>query len=222
MISKLPRWVWSGAWALAFIAGMVNVVGFLGFEHQAVTHLTGTTSMLGAAIADLDSEMALHLAAVLASFVAGTALSGFLIQDSTLQLGHRYGVALFLESVMLFITVPLLEHHQSYGIYLASCACGLQNAMVSTYSGSAVRTTHVSGMFTDLGIYLGHALRGIPVDMRRLRLSFTIISAFLSGGIAGAVSFHHLKYATLYIPAALTGSVAMIYAIYKLRHRQHA
>lgn len=222
MISKLPRWVWSGAWALAFIAGMVNVVGFLGFEHQAVTHLTGTTSMLGAAIADLDRRLALHLFAVLASFVAGTALSGFIIQDSTLQLGHRYGVALFLESVMLFITVPLLEHHMGYGIYLASCACGLQNAMASTYSGSAVRTTHVSGMFTDLGIYLGHALRGIPVDMRRLRLSFTIISAFLSGGIAGAVAFHHWAYATLYIPAALTGSVAMVYAIYKLRHLQHA
>lgn len=222
MISKLPRWVWSGAWALAFIAGMVNVVGFLGFEHQAVTHLTGTTSMLGAAIADLDSGMAWHLLALLASFVAGTALSGFLIQDSTLQLGHRYGVALFLESVMLFITVPLLEHHLGYGSYLAACACGLQNAMASTYSGSAVRTTHVSGMFTDLGIYLGHALRGIPVDMRRLRLSFTIISAFLCGGVAGAVGFHHWAYATLYIPAALTGSVAVIYAIYKLRHSRHA
>ena len=44
MISKLSRWVWAGAWALAFVAGMVNVVGLLGFEHQAVTHLTGTTT----------------------------------------------------------------------------------------------------------------------------------------------------------------------------------
>lgn len=44
MIAKLSRWVWGGAWALAFVAGMVNVVGLLGFEHQAVTHLTGTTT----------------------------------------------------------------------------------------------------------------------------------------------------------------------------------
>ena len=41
MISKLSRWVWAGAWALAFVAGIVNVVGLLGYEHQAVTHLTG-------------------------------------------------------------------------------------------------------------------------------------------------------------------------------------
>ncbi|CAN5882690.1 YoaK family protein [soil metagenome] len=221
MISKLPRWVWAGAWALAFIAGMVNVVGFLGFEHQAVTHLTGTTSMLGAAIAELDRPMALHLLAVLASFVAGTTLSGFLIQDSTLQLGHRYGVALFLESVMLAITVPLLEHHQSYGIYLASCACGLQNAMASTYSGSAVRTTHVSGMFTDLGIYLGHALRGIRVDSRRLRLCVIIISAFLCGGVAGAAGFHRWGYATLYIPAFLTGVGSLVYEAYQFRRTKH-
>ena len=44
--------------------------------------------------------------------------------------------------------------------------------MVSTYSGAVVRTTHLSGMFTDLGIFLGHFLRGLPVDMRRLRLCF--------------------------------------------------
>ncbi len=122
---------------------------------------------------------------------------------------------------MLAITVPLLEHHQGYGIYLASCACGLQNAMASAYSGSAVRTTHVSGMFTDLGIYLGHALRGIPVDMRRLRLSFTIISAFICGGIAGTVAFQHWAYATLYIPAMLTGSGALIYALYIFRKSRH-
>ena len=63
MITKLPRWVWAGAWALAFVAGIVNVVGLLGFEHQAVTHLTGTTSMLAAALASFDGAEALHFAA---------------------------------------------------------------------------------------------------------------------------------------------------------------
>jgi hypothetical protein len=40
MIAKLPKWIWFGAWAPAFNAGMINVVGLLGFERQAVTHLT--------------------------------------------------------------------------------------------------------------------------------------------------------------------------------------
>ena len=50
---------------------------------------------------------------IIGSFIAGTVLSGFLIQDSTLQLGRRYGVALLLESLLLCVAVPLLKrnHH---------------------------------------------------------------------------------------------------------------
>ena len=222
MISKLPRWIWAGAWALAFVAGIVNVVGLLGFEHQAVTHLTGTTSMLAAALAALDILAALHFAAIIGSFMVGTVLSGFIIQDSTLQLGRRYGVALLLESFLLCIAVPLLKCNGVAGMYLASCACGLQNAMVSTYSGAVVRTTHLSGMFTDLGIFLGHSLRGLPVDARRLRLCFVIISAFLCGGIAGAVAFHHLGYSTLFIPSGLIVLTALAYGAYRIRNARNA
>ena len=78
-------------------------------------------------------------------------------------------------SLLLYVSVPLLEHKSAYGMYATACACGLQNAMVSTYSEAVVRTTHVSGMFTDLGIFLGHALRGLPVDSRRLRLCLLFV-----------------------------------------------
>ncbi|MDB6152395.1 MAG: hypothetical protein JWL90_848 [Chthoniobacteraceae bacterium] len=217
MISKLSRWVWIGAWALAFVAGIVNVVGLLGFEHRAITHLTGTTSMLAAALAAGDGSAALHFAAIIGAFVSGNVLSGYLIQDSTLQLGRRYGVALLLESILLCAAVPLLNCSNSLGLYSAACACGLQNAMVSTYSGAVVRTTHLSGMFTDLGIFLGHALRGLPVDRRRLQLCFIIISAFLCGGIAGAIAFQHLAYAALLIPGGLTAMTALAYGIYEVR-----
>lgn len=217
MISKLPKWVLYGTWALAFIAGIVNVVGLMGFEHQAVTHLTGTTSMLAEAIASFDGALTLHFLAVLGSFIAGTVLSGFLIQDSTLQLGRRYGVALLLESALLFVAVTLLRHGNVLGIYCASCACGLQNAMVSAYSGAVIRTTHITGMFTDLGIFLGHSLRGLPVDPRRLRLCVIVITGFFSGGIVGTVAFRHLDYAALYIPATLTAVTALVYGGYRLR-----
>jgi uncharacterized membrane protein YoaK (UPF0700 family) len=215
MISKLPSWIWTGSWALAFVAGMVNVVGLLGFEHQTVTHLTGTTSMLAAAIADLDGWEVLHFLAVLGSFMAGTVFSGYFIQDSTLKLGRRYGIALFIESVLLCSAVPLLWGEYAAGIYAASCACGLQNAMVSTYSGAVVRTTHVSGMFTDLGIFLGHSMRGLPVDSRRLSLCFVIISGFLIGGIAGTLAFHRLGYAALFIPGGLTAVASMTYELFR-------
>ena len=220
MLSKFPRWVWAGAWALAFIAGIVNVVGILGFEHQAITHLTGTTSLLATAVAAWDGPAVLHFTALLGAFLAGTLFSGFFIQDSTLQLGRRYGVALLVESLLLCAAVSLMQQQNMAGLYCAACACGLQNAMVSTYSGAVVRTTHLSGMFTDLGIFLGHTLRGLPVDQKRLRLCFLVISGFFCGGIAGAVAFHHVGYATLYIPAGLTAATALAYGAYALFHRQ--
>jgi len=212
---QLPRWVWVGAGALACVAGMVNVVGFLGFEHQAVTHLTGTTSLLGAAIAYGEIRAARQLLGLALAFMAGAALSGMIIQDSTLRLGRRYGVVLTLESILLFLAVPLFKHQQIAGALLAAMACGLQNAMATTYSGAVIRTTHLSGMFTDLGIGLGHALRGMPLPKRRLLLSALIISGFLTGGMLGAWLFRHLGYEALYAPAALTGLVGIGYAGYR-------
>ncbi len=212
---QLPRWVWIGAGSLAGVGGMVNVVGFLGFEHQAITHLTGTTSLLGAAIAHDDMRAAVRLAGMALAFLAGAALSGVLIQDSTLRLGRRYGVALSLESVLLLLSIPLFRQQHIGGPLLAAVACGLQNAMATTYSGAVIRTTHLSGMFTDLGIGLGHALRGIPLQKRRLLLSGLIIGGFLAGGVLGALLFARFDYAALLIPAALTGLAGVGYALYR-------
>lgn len=211
MISKLPKWVWLGAWVLAFIAGIINVIGLLGFEHQPVSHLTGTTSMLAAAFGTLDGAKIVHFGVVLGSFVFGTVLSGLIIEDTALKLGRHYGIALALESLLLFCSWLLFSRSNEFGLYFASCACGLQNAMVSTFSGTVIRTTHVSGMFTDLGIFLGHALRGRHPNILRMKLSFLIISGFFCGGVAGAIAFTRIGYFTLVFPAALTGLAAVAY-----------
>ena len=211
----LPRWVWIGAVALACVAGMVNVIGYLGFEHQAVSHLTGTTSLLGAALAQGDLRAIVHLWGMLIAFCVGAMLSGLVIQDQTLKLGRRYGVALALEAALLLLAIPLFKQQQIWGALLAAMACGLQNAMVTTYSGAVVRTTHLSGMFTDLGIGLGHLLRGMPLQMRRLTLSGLIISGFLGGGVLGAWFYRHWGYDALLAPALLTGSTGIGYVLYR-------
>ena len=218
MASRLATWVWVGAAALACVAGMVNVVGYLGFEHQAITHLTGTTSLLGAALAQGNLRSVLQLAGMLLAFMLGAVLSGLLIKDSVLQLGRRYGVALAVEAVLLALAVPLFEQGSFVGPLLAAVAIGLQNAMATTYSGAIIRTSHVSGMFTDLGITIGHAMRGLPVDRRRLSLCLVIITAFLAGGIVGALLYGQWQYRALYLPALLTGTTGLVYGVY--RHRQ--
>jgi uncharacterized membrane protein YoaK (UPF0700 family) len=213
---RLTGWVWVGAAVLACVAGIVNVVGFLGFGHQAITHLTGTTSLLGAAIVAGDGTAG-HLAAMILAFVLGAMLGGLIIQDSALRLGRRYGVALSIESALLVAAVPLFRQQSMAGPIVAATAIGLQNAMATTYSGALVRTSHVSGMFTDLGIMLGHALRGLPLARRRLALCTLVIGFFFGGGVAGALLFDRFAYASLYLPALLTGGAALGYFAYRLR-----
>ncbi|MBL8262060.1 MAG: DUF1275 domain-containing protein [Xanthomonadaceae bacterium] len=212
---QLPRWVWVGAFVLSCIGGMVNVAGYLGFEHQAITHLTGTTTLLGDALSEAAFDKALHLGGVIVAFVLGAMLSGLIIQDSTLRLGRRYGVALTGVSLLLFASIPMLERQWILGAWTAAMACGLQNAMATTYSGAVIRTTHLSGMFTDLGIGLGHALRGLPLQTRRLRLSALIIAGFLSGAVLGAWLFRALAYRALAVPAVLTGVVGLAYTVHR-------
>ncbi|WP_156312572.1 DUF1275 family protein [Marinagarivorans algicola] len=62
---------------------------------------------------------------------------------------------------------------------MASSACGLQNALITIYSGAVIRTTHTTGIFTDLGIMLGSKLRGEPFDKRKALLFLVIICGLL-------------------------------------------
>lgn len=215
VLRQLPRWAWVGGGALAFIAGLVNAAGYMGFRHQSITNLTGSTTLLGISLGTADTAEALHWGLSLAAFVLGAMLSGTIVQKSTLKLGRRYGVALAFESLLLFAAVPLLDRGLSGGLWLASMACGLQNGMASTYSGMVFRTTHVSGMFTDLGIYLGQRLRGLEVDTLRIRVCVLVIGSFLLGGVAGALLFGVMHEHTLLIPATLTGLCGLGYGAYR-------
>jgi uncharacterized membrane protein YoaK (UPF0700 family) len=219
MINSLPRWVWPGAGLLAFLAGMINVTGVLGFTHEAVTHLTGVTTYLGAALAGGKASNVLHLGGILLAFVAGAALCGLLLGVGGMKPGARYHVVLWVESIMLAAAVPLLEHQFIAGVFLTCAATGLQNALVAAFSGSLIRTTHLSGLFTDLGILIGQALRGLPTDARRWKLCFSVISGFLGGAVAGAACFHEWSYHTLLIPAGVTALLGMIGSLRSAGHR---
>jgi uncharacterized membrane protein YoaK (UPF0700 family) len=214
-LRQLPRWAWFGTGVLAFIAGLVNAVGYLGFRHESISNMTGNTSLLGIALGNGEGGEALHWMLAIAAFVLGTMLSGMVVQQSTLKLGRRYGLALVLESLLLFAAVPFLDASDSLGLYLASAAMGLQNGMVSAYSGALIRTTHVTGIFTDLGIYLGHLLRGLPVDMLRLRVCVLVATTFMLGSVFGAQLFARMQEHAILIPAVLTGVCGLGYGAYR-------
>lgn len=213
MISKLPRWVEHGAFLLALLAGTVNAIGLLGFQHQSVSHISGTVTLLGTSLYLFDQQT-LHLLWVVLSFLLGAILSGVFIESTALKLGRRYGVALCFESGLLMLAYLLLKEGHTSGQYLASAACGLQNAMLTTFSGAVVRTTHMTGIVTDLGIMIGARLRGEKFDYRKAKLFSFIFAGFLLGGTAGAGLYAQLSIAALLAPVTLALCLALSYWLY--------
>lgn len=214
MMSKLPPWVETGGFVLALIAGSVNAIGLLGFKHQAVSHLTGTSTLLGEELVRGDWGTCIHLLFILVSFILGAAASGIIVQNSALKLGRRYGVALLLEAGLLLAAMITLNAGSTLGHFLASAACGLQNAMASTYSGAVIRTTHVSGLFTDLGVMLGTRLRGVDIDRRRVKLYLLLIAGFIAGSALGTFGYEQLMFSALLIPSGIAFMLAATYWSY--------
>ena len=219
MISQLPKWVEIGAFILALIAGCVNAIGLLGFEHQSVSHLSGTATLLGTEIIRFSSQAIFNLLGVLLSFLFGAALAGFLLHGSTLKLGRHYDTALLFESILLLVSAWLLSSGAFYGHFFASAACGLQNALATTYSGAVIRTTHVTGIFTDLGLMLGAIFRGDRLDKRKVRLFLLIIAGFIIGGTVGALLFNQYQFMSLLIPAFICILMAITYRLYTKKYK---
>ena len=214
MISQLPKWVEFGAFILALVAGYVNAIGLLGFDHQSVSHLSGTATLLGAGVYQGSLQNAFHLVGVLLSFLAGASIAGFLLHGFTLKLGRHYDTALVIEALLLLVALAFLYNEQFVGHFFASAACGLQNALATTYSGAIIRTTHVTGIFTDLGIMLGALCRGEKLDTRKAKLFLLIITGFIFGGTAGAILFGMFQFFSLIAPASVCLMIAVIYSVY--------
>ncbi|AEF55298.1 YoaK family protein [Marinomonas posidonica] len=219
MISQLPRWVEIGAFFLALVAGCVNAIGLLSFDHQSVSHLSGTATLLGTGFFNSSFQTSLHLMGVLLSFLLGAILSGVLLHGSSLKLGRHYDTALFLEAILLLVSLFLLSSGSFYGHFFASAACGLQNALATTYSGAIIRTTHVTGIFTDLGIMLGKCIRGEALDKRKAQLFLYIIIGFVFGGTIGALLYQLYHFMALLFPAGSCFIMAVVYRFYMNRRQ---
>lgn len=164
------------------------------------------------------AQSIIHLLGILLSFLLGSTLAGFLLHGATLKLGRHYDTALFLESGLLLTSLWLLSTGSFYGHFFASAACGLQNALATTYSGAVIRTTHVTGIFTDLGIMLGEFIRGNPLDRRKAKLFSIIIFGFIFGGTLGALLYAKYQFMALLFPAGICFIIAVIYRVYSKNH----
>ncbi|ENV48366.1 hypothetical protein P255_01247 [Acinetobacter brisouii CIP 110357] len=218
----LPVWVQLSAFFLAFNAGMVNALGLLNIWHQTVSHMTGNVSMLAIAIVHGQFMHAIYIICVISSFVLGSLYSGYLLGSSHFQLGRRYGIPLSLSALCIFLCWLFIPYYPRYALLWACVGMGMQNAMVSHYKGAIIRTTHLTGLLTDLGLNFGYLLRGLPVEKRRIILLLLILIGFLCGGILVTWLYPYLNLHTFLIPVFVSLTMSLTYwALYLRKHLHH-
>ena len=211
-------WVFLYGSLLAGCAGYVNVV-LLGIYHVPVSHMTGATSRLAIDLSTGDFKDLYGALGIFAGFLLGAILGGALIGGTQVLPGRRYGIAMMIEGGLLGLSFLLLVTGSMKGITAAAIACGLQNAMASSYCGLIIRTTHVSGMVTDIGVLLGQMLRYRRLEFWKLALLSSLLSGFFCGGLLGGYGFARYGVPAL-IPAALGCFLAgLAYFDWRRRHR---
>lgn len=194
-------WVICGGSMLAGGAGYVNVV-MLGFFSVPVSHMTGAVARLGIDIGTGKLTDFLLIGSIVLGFLLGALASGLIIGNATLKPGRRYGIALLIEGALLALATLFALSAEVAAVPLAATALGLQNAMASSYRGLILRTTHVTGMVTDIGVLLGYRLRGRYIKTWKLWLLLAILLAFFCGGVLGMFALKWLGMAALGIAAA--------------------
>ncbi len=189
------------AWSLAGIAGALNAAGFLA-AGLYTSNMTGNVSALANRLALADWRVAGTELTLVLTFVAGAMASALLIDAGRRrQVTRIYAFSILAEATLLtgLACADLLLPDAARGAVLGygfSFLMGLQNALVTRISNARVRTTHVTGMLTDIGIGLGNLLdhatnRDAPTDYdaAKLRLHGITVLSFLAGGLIGVIAY---------------------------------
>lgn len=197
---------------LSFVAGLVNVAGFLAVQ-QLTTNVTGHFAYLIEEVYRMNVHLALQFFLFIIFFFLGSFFSNLIIEITSRQSERFMYVIPILLEVCLLTAIGLLgtnhEHEHAEAIaYGLLFTMGLQNSMVTTISNSVVRTTHLTGLFTDLGIELSQLLFYKASSERKalqssIQLRLTIIFFFFIGGITAGAAYTKLGLYTLFIGAMM-------------------
>ncbi|WP_296509110.1 YoaK family protein [Rhodoferax sp.] len=210
---------------LAAVAGATNAGGFLAV-HEYTSHVTGVVSTVVDSVVLGHTDVALTGLAMLVSFVLGAMTTAILVNwGLRRQLHMAYGLPLLLEAGLLLL-FGVFGGAMNYATYffapltvvLLCFIMGLQNAVITKISRAEIRTTHLTGLVTDVGIELGKMvyINTAPGEPRvqantdKLRLHGLLIGSFIAGALGGAMGFKTLGFITT-VPLAM----ALLLLIYR-------
>jgi uncharacterized membrane protein YoaK (UPF0700 family) len=180
---------------MSSIAGALNAAGFL-IAGSFTANMTGNISAFADYFANGEILLSLSFAGLVAAFIAGAGVAAIAIQSGRKRQSRSiYAQVISAEAVLLvFLSAGLalspVAVEQALLVVGLSFSMGIQNAVTTMISSARVRTTHVSGMATDIGIELA-ALVGDAAyreDARsKLSLHSLTLICFSIGGICGAL-----------------------------------
>ncbi|HOX83677.1 MAG TPA: YoaK family protein [Chryseolinea sp.] len=197
---------------LSFVAGIVNVVGFLSVQ-RLTTNVTGHFAFFVDEVFKLNLTESLIYFFYILFFFLGSFVSSLLVEIITIK-NERFVFVIptLIESVILFAVAffghILIEDYSNVIAFSLLFAMGLQNSLVTRISNAIVRTTHLTGLFTDLGIDLSQLFfyrqkeeQGKLISTIKLRLR--IITFFFLGGLIGGIFYSYSGMYVLFIPATM-------------------
>ena len=210
---------------LSFVAGIVNVAGFLAVQ-QLTTNVTGHFAYFVDEVFQLHFWNGLVYFLYILFFFLGAFISSLLVEYVALKNENKtYILPIVIEIVLLLFVATLgknlIENYGNLIVCILLFAMGLQNSLVTKISDATVRTTHLTGLFTDLGIELSQlffykkALQKIKL-FASIKLRLTIIIFFFIGGITAGLLYQKLQLKVL-ILAALVLFIGLIYDTLKLK-----
>lgn len=211
---------------LCLTAGFVNGAGFLSF-YVLTTNVTGHVALFAEKLAAGDLKDARTVGLWMILFLAGAFVSSFIIRRVGKEQRFAYTISICIEiTILLFVAVygtnmqPSVVNTRLLAGSLLF-AMGLQNAMVSMVSGSVVRTTHLTGIFTDLGIDLSavvqrNATQEVKPLRQRILLRLVIIFFFFLGCVSAAYLYRYIGLNEFFIPAAIL-IIVMFYDIFRMK-----
>ena len=197
MEALTPRLIIYFGCALAFGAAFINA-GFLIIAGVSVSHLTGDVSRIANDLVVLDASHVVNLIKVslaLIGFVLGAFFSGYFIHHPEVETRLPYGRVLVLLGSLLIVSWFSIPQFYLISIVICSFVCGAQNAMASRFKGTVLRTTHLTGLLTELGIYLGMKLKGHKIENWKLYIPVYLSISFLAGAILSSyivLNYNHV------------------------------
>jgi uncharacterized membrane protein YoaK (UPF0700 family) len=188
---------------LAFVAGAANAGGFLAVR-QYTSHMSGVVSAMADNFAVGSLSLVLRGLAAMLSFLLGAFVTTLGIRWARSRaLESEYALPLLGEAGLLVVfglTGHIFSGGRVMGTVMLLCfTMGLQNAIVTKLSNAVIRTTHLTGMVTDIGIALGRLAtlqsdEDSQTELTKMRLLASLIAMFFVGGSIGALGFKHVGF----------------------------